>query len=154
MNDLQPLMALLAQTEAERDNARLRCLEAQATAEAALAQSEQLRTYRGDYERRWGAEFSRDGKVELLRCYQTFVERLTQAVDQQGLAAERAALQHAQRLAELAQHEIRVSSVRKLIERRAAQQQMEDMRREQRQTDELASRAAWNRQDAAARAAH
>ena len=154
MSDLHPLMALLAQTEVERDNARMRCLEAQATAEAALAQSEQLRTYRADYERRWGAEFSRDGKVELLRCYQTFVERLTQAVDQQGLAAERAAQQHALRVAELAQHEIRVSSVRKLIERKANQQQIDALRREQRHSDELASRAAWSRQDAAARAAY
>ena len=42
--------------------------------------------------------------------------------------------------------EIRVASVRKLIERRQAEARLSADRREQKNTDEFASRAAWNRQ--------
>jgi flagellar FliJ protein len=145
MNDLQPLLALLAQTETERDAAQLRFQRAQAAAGTAQAQAEQLLGYRRDYELRWGAEFSRDGKIELVRCYQGFIERLSQAVDQQTLLAERTAQQLALCRTELAQHELRVASVRKLIERRQQQVRIDGDRREQKASDEFATRAAWNR---------
>ena len=48
--------------------------------------------------------------------------------------------------AKLRDGEIRVASVRKLIERRQAEARLSADRREQKTTDEFASRAAWNRQ--------
>ena len=79
--DLNSLALLLAQAERERDEARAEQFRAEAARRAAATQAEQLVAYRRDYERRWSAEFCRDGKIELVRCYQGFMQRMTQAVE-------------------------------------------------------------------------
>jgi flagellar protein FliJ len=144
MNALQPLTALLTQTEAERDAALTDLQRAQSAQQTSQAQAEQLLTYRREYEQRWNGRFSTDGKIELVRCYQGFMERLTQAVESQARVAEQAATQLARTRDVLQGHEMRVASVRKLIERRIAEIRLGADRREQKQADELASRAAWN----------
>ena len=93
MNSLHPLTTLLAQTERERDLALADHHRAMAADNAAATQAEQLLTYRREYEQRWGAQFAREGKIELVRCYQGFMERLTQAVEQQARIAEQASAQ-------------------------------------------------------------
>ncbi len=121
MTPLQPLIALLAQTERQRDLALADQAKAQAASEAAQAQADQLLAYRRDYEERWRAQFCQEGRIELVRCYQGFVERLTQAVDQQARAAA-----HARRCSSSArrtivrEHELRCAAVRKLVEQRLA----------------------------------
>ncbi|MBX3606956.1 MAG: flagellar export protein FliJ [Piscinibacter sp.] len=149
MSELQPLMALLEQAERERDEAQRRRQQAQAQAHAAQEQSEQLLAYRRDYEQRWGARFSAEGQMELVHCYQGFVGRLTQAVDHQARVARQAATQAERALQTLQEQELRVASVRKLIERRMLEMRQRGQRIEQRQNDEIASRAAWNRLAAA-----
>lgn len=145
MPDLHPLTALLAQNIRQRDAAIAEHQRAQSAAEAAQGQAEQLRTYRREYEQRWKAQFCREGKIELVHCYQSFMERLTLAVEQQSRVAEHAALQVERALSALRDTELRCASVRKLIERRLADQRLSADRRDQKQTDEAASRAAWNR---------
>ncbi len=86
MTDLDPHKALLAQTERERDAALAHHRSTLAAHEAARSQAEQLVSYRREYEQRWNAQFRREGKIELVRCYQGFMERLTQAVDGQARA--------------------------------------------------------------------
>jgi flagellar protein FliJ len=149
MNDLQPLMALLAQTEAERDMVRAQHQRAQATHQAAQAQAAQLVEYRREYEQRWGERFSTAGRIELVQSYHGFMTRLTQAVEHQARAADQASVQLDRAGEALVQQEMRVASVRKLIERRVQELQRVGERREQRQLDELAARAAWNRLAAA-----
>jgi len=148
MNELQPLLALLKQTETERDAALSHSERLAAAQRSAQAQSEQLLAYRRDYEQRWGAQFSQDGKIELLHCYQGFVERLSLAIRQQAQAALQAKAQAEAAATALREHEIRVASVRKLIERRVMQAQAGTQRREQKQADEFAARAAWRRPSA------
>lgn len=145
MNELHPLLALLAQTEKERDQALVHSQRLADAQRAAQAQTEQLLAYRSDYEKRWGEQFSREGRIELLRCYQGFVERLSLALQQQTrIAAD--ATQQAERAADaLREYEIRVASVRKLIERRVNEVQRKLNQREQKQSDEFASRAARQR---------
>ena len=87
-SNLQPLMVLLAQTERQRDLAITEHQRTKVAFETASEQSRQLLTYRREYEQRWSAQFSRDGKMELVHCYHAFMERLSQAVDQQGRVAE------------------------------------------------------------------
>ena len=145
MTDLQPLTFLLRQNERQRDAALAEHLRAQAASASATAQAEQLRSYRRDYEQRWGAQFAREGKIELVRCYQSFMERLTQAVDQQTQIAEHAAQQVERALAGLRETELRCASVRKLIERRTREHRLGAERRDQKQNDEHASRVVWNR---------
>ena len=143
MNPLQALMALLAQTERERDVAMADAQRAAQAHLAAEAQAEQLLTYRREYEQRWGAQFRNEGKMELVNCYRGFVERLSQAVEQQQRIAQHAATQVERTRDTLLQHEVRVASVRKLIERRAKELRLSADRLEQKATDEFGARAAW-----------
>jgi flagellar FliJ protein len=145
MTDIQTLTILLGQNERQRDAAIAEHQRAQGAAEAARAQAEQLHGYRRDYEQRWSAQFCREGKIELVRCYQSFMERLTLAVEQQARVAAHAAQQVERALSALRDSEMRCASVRKLIERRVAEQRLATDRRDQKQTDEAATRAAWNR---------
>ena len=145
MTDLQPLTLLLGQSERQRDAALAEHQRAQIASDAAAGQAEQLRTYRREYEQRWSAQFARRGQIELVHCYQSFMARLTQAVEQQARVAEHAAQQLERALAALRTAEMRCASVRKLIERRTHQQRLGAERHEQKQSDEFASRATWNR---------
>lgn len=145
MTDVQTLTVLLGQNERQRDAAIAEHQRAQGAAEAAKGQADQLLSYRREYEQRWSAQFRREGKIELVHCYQSFMERLTQAVEQQSRVAEHAARQVEHALGAVRETELRCASVRKLIERRLAEQRLADDRRDQKQTDEAATRAAWNR---------
>ena len=145
MTDVQPLQALLAQTERERDAALAGHQRALATELAARQQADQLRDYRRDYEVRWQREFAQAGRMELVHCYQAFMERLTMAVESQGRIV-REANGHVERASHLLRdHEMRCASVRKLIERRLQERRNDGERQAQRQLDEFSARAAWNR---------
>jgi flagellar FliJ protein len=154
-DDLNSLRLLLAQAEAQRDEALAEQMKLDAARRASVTQAEQLVTYRRAYEQRWSAEFCREGKIELVRCYQGFVERLTQAVEQQERIAVNAAAQVERAATIVRDHDVRATALKKLIERR-----MHEVRRvaaglEQKQTDEHAARAAWVRFAAAnAQGAH
>jgi len=145
MTDIQTLTILLGQNERQRDASIAEHQRAQAASTAAAGQAEQLRNYRREYEQRWSAQFCREGKIELVHCYQSFMERLTLAVEQQTRIAEHAAQQVERALSLLRDAELRCASVRKLIERRVAEQRLDADRRDQKQTDEAATRAAWVR---------
>lgn len=143
--DHQSLQMLLSHAERQRDDAQAAQIELEAARRAAASQAEQLVTYRREYEQRWAAEFSREGKIELVRCYQGFMERLTQAVEHQERIAVQAGqrVQHATAL--LRDHEVRAAALRKLLERRQAEAGLAGARLEQKQSDELAARVAWIR---------
>ncbi|CAN5172724.1 N/A [soil metagenome] len=148
MNDLQPLKTLLEQAERERDAALAEHQRVLAASRAAQAQSEELLTYRREYEKRWTEQFKTEGKMELVRCYHEFMNRLTSAVEGQARAVQQAAA-HADRAGNaLRQQEIRCASVRKLIERRVHGLRADEERRDQKQSDEFASRLAWGRANA------
>jgi flagellar FliJ protein len=145
MNPLQPLMTLLTQCERERDELAVACQRAAMSHRGAAAQAEQLVVYRGEYEQRWATQFKTDGRMELVNCYRGFMDRLTQAVEQQQRVVVHAQAALDQARLKLRDGEIRVASVRKLIERRQAETRLSADRREQKTTDEFAQRAAWSR---------
>ena len=148
MTPLQPLIALLAQTERQRDLALADQAKAQGASESAQAQADQLLNYRREYEVRWRAQFCQEGRIELVRCYQGFVERLTQAVDQQARNAEVAKTQLERATAIVREHELKLAAVRKVVEQRLADSRRAGERIDQKQTDELAARVAWGRRAA------
>lgn len=148
MTDLQPLTVLLGHNMRLRDAALAEHLRLAAASQAATAQAEQLRTYRREYEQRWNAQFSIEGRVELLHCYQSFMERLTQAVEHQVRIEAHTASQVERALLALRETEVRCASVRKLIERRTHEHRQAAERRDQKQSDEFAARVAWNRRGA------
>ncbi len=143
--DLNALSLLLAQAERERDEALAEQFRAEAARRAAATQAEQLVLYRRDYERRWRAEFCRDGKIELVRCYQGFMQRMTHAIEQQERIAGQAATQAERAEAVVRGHELRVAGLKKLLERRLRDHEVAAARLEQRESDDRAVRQAWSR---------
>ena len=143
MNDLAPLAVLLAQSERQRDLAIADRQKAGNDSEGAAAQLQNLRDYRCQYEQRWSAEFCREGQIQLVRCYQSFMERLNQAVEQQERAAAAAAAWLETALATVRERELQVASVRRLLDRRQGERRGAEQRLDQKQSDELAARVAW-----------
>lgn len=144
MHPMQPLMTLLAQAERERDVALSDAQRSVQAHQAAADQAEQLVVYRREYEQRWSTRFQSEGRIELVHCYRAFTDRLTQAVEQQQRVVQHAAAQMERTRITLAEHEMRVASVRKLIERRAKELRLSADRVEQKQADEFGARMAWN----------
>jgi flagellar FliJ protein len=140
---LESLLALLAHAGSERDAARAALRLAEEAAARHRTQAEQLQAYRGEYRQRWTERFAQAGTPALLHCHHGFGQRLDQAIDQQGRQVDHGARQVAQALALLQRREQRLAAVRKLVERRLAEQGRSAARREQKQTDEAAQRAAW-----------
>jgi len=142
-DDLQPLALLLAQAERQRYDALAEQLKAETARRAAEAQAEQLVAYRREYEQRWSAQFCQEGKIELVRCYQGFMERLSLAVEQQERIAGQAAAQAERAAAIMRGHDVRAAGLKKLVERRLKEGERIAAGQEQRLSDEQASRAAW-----------
>ncbi|MBI3369976.1 MAG: flagellar export protein FliJ [Burkholderiales bacterium] len=150
MDSIATLTTLLEQAEVERDQAQTALRQAEAGANAARAQSQNLEGYRGDYQQRWGSRFRHQSTPELLHCYQGFSQRLNQAIEQQGHVLRQAETRLERAQATLIGREQRVAAVRKLIERRRAELERGSARREQRQSDDAAQRALAHRRLAAA----
>ena len=139
------LGTLLELAESERNQALAAFNQTRSRFDAARAQATQLDAYRADYEQRWSAQFARGAALEIVRCYQSFAERLETAIAQQGHAVAQADAALRRAGDALTAHELRVASVRKLIERRAAAWRQTSQRREQRADDENAMRMASTR---------
>ncbi len=139
------LRTLLEQAETERDAALARLLSADDAARQARAQAEQLHAYREDYRRRAPAQHGRSASIELVRCHQGFMQRLDQAIEQQRGQLQRLEQQAGEQREVLLQREVRVASVKKLLERRAQEGQRDAARAEQRQSDESAVRGSFMR---------
>lgn len=143
--DTTALQAVLKHAEGERDAALAdltRLVESQGRLRL---QQDQLQTYRREYHERWTAQFRISGGAEVLQHYQGFVVRLNHALDQLAAQMELAERQTAKARDHLMDREMRVAAVRKLIERREADGVRRAAQREQRHTDELAARLAWQR---------
>ncbi len=137
------LHTLLAHAERQRDKALASLLRADEAAQHMCAQTQQLLAYRDEYHQRSPTHGGRVASIELLRCHQSFMHRLELALTQQHShqqAAERAAIRLRQAL--VAQ-ELRVASVRKLLERRVQEQQRAEARLDQRRSDEAAQQRLW-----------
>ncbi len=142
---LQPLVVLLEQAERDRDDALARQQKVDQQLGAARTQEGALRDYRNEYQNRWGQQFRQGVTMTLMSCYHEFVGRLHGAVDMQGQQVERLGRERERVAAEVLAAELRVASVKKLIERRESALVRNAERRSQKQMDELATRAAWQR---------
>jgi flagellar protein FliJ len=140
---MSALHTLLTQAEAERDQARAALRRAEDQLTRLRAQAEQLHAYRGEYQQRWGGQFAQGGAIEIVHCYQSFMQRLDEALVQQRQQSEAAAALAERQRAVLLATEMRVASVRKLLERRQIELRRVQDRREQRQNDETAQQLHW-----------
>ncbi len=146
---MDTLRTLLEHAEGERNQALAAFNQARARCDAARQQAEQLDHYRADYRRRWSAQFARGAALEIVRCYQGFADRLETAIAQQQHAVQQMQAAQARAGDTLSAHELRVASVRKLIERRVQAQRQAGEKRERREDDEGSARLALARANAA-----
>lgn len=141
MSELRTLQLLLEQAEHERDAALSAFQQAQARAAQAHAQTRDLSSYQQQYDRRWLEQFQSEGAaVQILQAQQQFGLRLSEAIDQQSGNAALLDARVATTRQQLQEREMRVASVRKLIERRQAEMLLKQMRSEQKLSDEFAAR--------------
>jgi flagellar FliJ protein len=150
MSSLQSLNLLLEQAEGLRDSAVVALQHARDAAEAAQAQLQGLLAYRGDYQKRWSQQFGQSGAIEIVHCYRNFNDRLEHAIEHQQRVITQTQAQCESARDALQQRELRVAAVKKLIERRVAEERRTAERREQKQTDESAQQSAWRRNGAGA----
>ncbi|EHR69159.1 flagellar export protein FliJ [Burkholderiales bacterium JOSHI_001] len=134
------LLILQDNERTTRDQARMALHDCRQLADHAQAQADQLQQYRADYLQRWSTQFRQQGGIELMQCYQGFMLRLDEAIAQQASAVQHAQMRVQNALAHLAECELRLASVGKLIERRQAEAQRVAQQREQRSSDEAAQR--------------
>jgi flagellar protein FliJ len=147
---METLQTLLDHAQAERNTALAAFNQARARRDGARDQATQLAAYRSAYQQRWQVQFQQGGAVPaVLRCYQQFNERLDVAITQQAHSVEVCDAAFARANDTLAAHELRVASVRKLIERRVAEQRRDGERREQKASDEWAQRIVQRRRERA-----
>lgn len=139
---LQALQTVLEHAAVERDRAVSELFSALENGRRLRSQADQLLIYRDDYQQRWTTQFRHHAAIEVVTSYQQFVERLEQALEQLRLQVERAGHEETRARDQLTAREIRVASVRKLIERRMVEHAQRQTRRDQRQTDENAAHAA------------
>jgi len=139
------LSLLLERAEAERDTAAQALHRANAQAQAARAQHGELTGYRQEYQQRWTQSFAQATTMDIVSCYQSFGQRLNQAVDTQGHVAQHADQRQSNAREALRQAELRVAALRQLIARRQAEAAKLAQRHEQRAADEFAARAHLRR---------
>lgn len=134
------LRSLIEQAERVRDDAALRVAGAHRDADAAQRTLDTLATYRDEQLR--GAARRSEVDATMLQLRERFARRLDAAIDEQ--TAARNALRDAteRRRSELIERQQRLIAFRTLQARRHAADTLRHERLAQRETDEIAARAA------------
>lgn len=136
--ELSTLHALLDRATAERDRCAADLRRAEDLTSHQRAQGRQLADYREEYTQRWSRQFGQGGTMEIVQCYQSFMQRLDEAMSLVHDQLQRSEATVAARRAELTAAELRTASVRKLIERRRQERGRVQARVEQKLGDEAA----------------
>ena len=140
----QAMLSLLEHAQSQRDEAMAEMLQAEAALRQARLQLDQLQDYHADYAQRAPTHGGRSASIELLRSHHAFMERLDQALALQQSQVQSTEVQLQQRKQTLTEREIRVASVRKLLERRGEVQQRSFARQEQSRSDEATAQRRWH----------
>jgi flagellar FliJ protein len=139
MSSLNALTVAVEVASRKRDEARRLLQDAQGAQRAAQDQLDQLQGYARETEGRWGMRADAAVQPEVMFHHYQFMDRLGHAVGlQNGVVGDHAGRVQAATRA-LLDAELRLASLRKVVEKRQHDQQRQQMRREQKQTDERAS---------------
>jgi len=139
MSSLNALAVAVEAASRKRDEARRALQDTHAAQQAAQAQLEQLEGYARETEARWGVKADTAMKPEVMYHHYQFMNRLGHAAGiQTGVVGDHAHRVEAARQA-LLQAELRLASLRKVVDKRRQELELAQMRREQKQTDERAA---------------
>lgn len=122
-----------------RDDARRSLQDARSASQAAQAQLDQLENYARETQDRWGMRPNAAVQPEVMYHHYQFMDRLGHAAGlQAGVVGS-----HADRVGaaerSLLEAELRLASLKKLVDKRQRDALQAQMRREQKQTDERAA---------------
>ena len=139
MPGLNALAVAVEAATRKRDDARRALQDTQAAQQAARSQLDQLEDYARETQARWGMKADTAVKPEVMFHHYHFMDRLGYAAGvQTGVVGEHGNRVEAARGALLAA-ELRLASLKKVVEKRRHDQERAEMRRDQKQTDERAS---------------
>ncbi len=135
------LLVVLESAEKARDEAVAELEGGKRAYDAARQQAQSLFDWRSEYQKRWQSQFRQAGGMEIMRCYQDFMQRLAEAISDQDKRVEQARLYMERCRASLIERERKVAAVAQLMDRRLVELQTKQNRQDQKATDEVASRA-------------
>ena len=123
----------------QRDDARRSLQDARSASQAAQAQLDQLEGYARETQNRWGMRPNAAVQPEVMYHHYQFMNRLGHAASiQAGVVGDQAGrVESAQRA--LLEAELRLTSLRKVVDKRRHDLELQQMRRDQKQTDERAA---------------
>ncbi|WP_280188217.1 flagellar export protein FliJ [Delftia sp. PS-11] len=139
MSSLNALMVAIDAASRKRDEALQTVQERQRAQQAGQAQMDQLQSYAQEMQRRWGAHESQSVQPEVMYHQYQFMERLQHAIDLQTRVMADLAIRLETAQKALMACELRVSSLRKVVEVRRRDIALAQMRREQKETDDRAA---------------
>ena len=139
MSTLNALTVAVEVASRKRDEARRLLQDAQGAQQAAQDQLNQLQGYARETEGRWGMRADAAVQPEVMFHHYHFMGRLDHAAGLQSGVVD----DHAQRVAlaqqQLRDAEVRLASLRKLLEKRQMEALQAQARRDQKMTDERAA---------------
>lgn len=139
MSNFNALMVAVDAASRKRDSARKVLQDALATQRSAQNQLEQIEGYAREIEGRWGMQADMAVKPEVMYHHYQFMGRLSHASSlQTKVVTDQAGRVEVARRA-LLEAELRVTSLRKVLDKRLSEQEQLAVRREQKQTDERAA---------------
>ena len=121
-----------------RDEARRLLQAAQNAQHAAQQQMEQLQSYAGETQDRWGLRANAQVQPEVMFHHYQFMERLHHAMGMQGTVVGDNERRVGAAQKALLAAELRLASLKKLADQRASEWVLLQSRRDQKQTDERA----------------
>jgi flagellar FliJ protein len=139
MSNLHALNVAVDMASRKRDDARKALQTALAHQQAAHTQLDQLENYAKELDGRWGAQANTAVKPEVMYHHYQFMDRLGHAAGIQNKVLDDKAVRVDAARQALIAAELRVTSLRKVVESRRQEQELTQMRREQKQTDERAA---------------
>ena len=138
-SSLQSFIVAIQLAERRRDAARQAVSNLQNARVAAQGQLDQLQGYAQETQGRWGASEGRVMQPVVLQHHHQFMGRLEHAIGLQGQVVRTQDQRVAGARQTLLQAELRLASLRKVLERRQAELALAQQRREQKATDERAA---------------
>ena len=139
MSSLNAMMVAIDAASRKRDEALQTVQERQRAQQAGQEQMDQLQSYAQEMQRRWGAHESQSVQPEVMYHQYQFMERLQHAIDLQTRVMADLAIRLETAQKALMACELRVSSLRKVVEVRRRDIALAQMRREQKETDDRAA---------------
>lgn len=139
MSSLNALMIAIDAACRKRDAARQTVQERQRAQQAGQVQMDQLQGYVQEMNHRWGAQEGQAVQPEVMHHQYQFMERLQHAIGLQVKVLTDLEIRLETSRQALMAAELRVSSLKKVVEVRKRDMALAQMRREQKETDDRAA---------------